>query len=202
MLMPKENTTYRTAEMRMDAIREVASRSTGVDTPEQREIVDQLARQIQLEPDPLVRETIIDTIAEFRTPLVNDVLKAGLNDSDQGVRRHCCEALGRRRDPAAVPVLAEVLRSEQPIDIRLAAVRALGEIKSPDAYATLATALEDRSPAMQYAALQAVEQVTGRTFDGNVSQGLAYAQNPRGFTPSDTDKEVSIASRLRELSPF
>jgi hypothetical protein len=200
MFQTPEKTTYRTAQMRMDAVRDFRSKATGVDTPEQREIVNQLARQIQVEPDPLVREAIVDTIAEFRTPLAAQVLEAGLADDDLGVRRHSCQALGRRGDPAAVPVLARVLNDEKDIDVRLAAVKALGDINSPDAYTALAVAMEDRDPAMQYAGVQSMKAISGKDFGGNVSTWVQYA---KGQAPQPTEgAETSVARRLRDLAPF
>ncbi len=186
--------------MRMDAVRDFRTQSTGVDTPEQREIVNQLARQIQVEPDPLVREAIVDTIAEFRTPLASQVLEAGLSDADADVRRHCCMALGKRGDPAAVPVLARAINGEQDLQVRIAAVEALGSIHSPDAYTALAVAMEDRDPALQYAGVESMREISGKDLGNDVSAWLQYA---RGETPTaSSEEEVSIARRLRGLTPF
>lgn len=201
MLHRPERTTYRTAQMRMDAIRDFRSKSTGVDTPEQREIVNQLARQIQVEPDPLVREAIVDTIAEFRTPLAAQVLEAGLADDDLSVRQHCCMALGRRGDPSAVPVLARVLNTEESVDVRLSAIEALGTINSPDAYTALVVAMEDRDPALQYAGMQSMHAISGKDFGGDVSSWLQYAKGENPGPPSDR-AEISVARRLRALTPF
>lgn len=200
MFQTQEKTTYRTAQMRIDAVRDFRSKSTGVDTPEQREIVNQLARQIQVEPDPLVREAIVDTLAVFRTPLASQVLEAGLADEDAGVRLHCCQALGRTGDPAAVPKLARVINSEENIDVRVAAVQALGAINSPDAYTALAVAMEDRDPAMQFAAVNSMKAISGKDLGGDVSVWLQYA---RGENPAPArDAEVSVARRLRNMTPF
>ena len=38
------------------------------------------------------------TIAEFRTPMAQQVLEAGLNDDDAAVRIACCRAFGRRAE--------------------------------------------------------------------------------------------------------
>lgn len=200
MLNRPEKTTYRTAQMRMDAVRDFRSQATGVDTPDQREVVNQLARQIQVEPDPLVREAIIETIAEFRTPLADQVLQAGLKDEDTEVRRQCCLALGRRGDPSSVPVLASVINTEQDVDIRLEAVKALGKINSPDAYGALAVAMEDRDPALQYAGVKSMQAISGQQLGGDVSAWLQYA---RGEPPTPTtESEISVARRLRGLTPF
>ncbi|MGI9455776.1 MAG: HEAT repeat domain-containing protein [Aeoliella sp.] len=195
-----EKSTYRTATMRIDAIREFAARSTKVDTPEQREITNQLARQIQVEPDPLVREAIVASIAEFRTPLAMQVLEAGMQDSDVGVRGACCLALGRRGDASGVPLLARVIESESDVDVRLSAVDALGSIDSPESVAALAIALEDSNPAMQFAGVRSMQAISDREYGGDVASWLQYA---KGNEPTPTDgAEISVAGRLRQLSPF
>src|SRR3954467_2978688 len=68
-------TTFHTPSLRVDAVHEFALQSTGVDSPEQRQITDQLARQIQVEPDPLVRQAVVTSIAEYRTQMAQQVLE-------------------------------------------------------------------------------------------------------------------------------
>src|SRR3954462_2287156 len=68
-------TSYHTPSMRVDAVHEFAMRSKGVDSPEQRQITDELARQIQVEPDPLVRQAIVQAIGSYRTPIAQQVLE-------------------------------------------------------------------------------------------------------------------------------
>jgi len=195
-----EKSTFRTADMRMDALRDFSAKSTGVDTPEQQELTNQLARQIQVEPDPLVREAIVASIAAFRTPLAAQVLEAGLKDDDRGVRKQCCDALGKRGDVAGVPVLAKVIKTEQDFDVRMAAVQALGTINSPDAVTALTAALEDRDPAMQFAGVQAMKKVSGKNYGDHVDLWLQYA---KGGTPEvPAAKEISVAQRLRDMRPF
>src|SRR5207302_1249064 len=103
-------TTYHTPSMRVDAVHEYGLRSTGVDTPEQRQITDQLARQIQVEPDPLVRQAIVSSIAEFRTSMAQQVLQAGLGDDNAAVRVTSCRSLGKRAEANSVTSLACALR--------------------------------------------------------------------------------------------
>ncbi|MCI0348165.1 MAG: HEAT repeat domain-containing protein [Acidobacteriales bacterium] len=198
----RERTTYNTPAMRSDAVREFAARSTGTDSPEQRQITDQLARQIQVEPDPLVRQAVIKAIAEFRTPMAQQVLEAGLADQDEMVRVTCCQALGERAatgvaDPSysarSVASLAAVLKSDKDVDVRLAAAQALGSIKTPEAVQALAVALDDRDPALQYVGVQSMKSVTGKDYGPNVE---AWRQVAAGQTPT-TPEMPSIAERLQ-----
>lgn len=194
-----DRTSYRTASMRMDAVREIAQQGTGLDDPEQRELTDQLARQIQIEPDPLVREAIVDAMAEFGTPMSSQVLEAALSDTDPQVRRKCCVALGKRGDAASVELLAQVVSTEPEHEVRIAAVDALGKIKSPESIKALSVALEDSDPAMQYAGVRSLQSVTGRDYGGDVSAWLDYARGGEELAP---ERETSVAERIKSLSPF
>jgi HEAT repeat protein len=193
-----EHTTYTTPKMRVDAVTEYGARSTGVDTPDQREITDQLARQIQIEPDPLVRQAVIHSIRDFRTPMAQQVLEAGLSDQDKTVRVACCEALGERGDAASVSCLATALKGDKDVDVRIAAAKALGGVKSPEAIQALTVALEDRDPALQYVGVQSMKSITGKDYGPDVQ---AWRQVAAGQTPA-VQPAPSVASRLRKAMPF
>ena len=190
-------TTYHTPAMRVDAIREFSSRSTGADSPEQRQITDQLARQIQVEPDPLVRQAVVASIAEFRTPIAQQVLEAGLSDENAAVRQTSCRALGKRGEPASVTCLANALNTDKDIDVRMAAAEALGKFKTPEATKALAVALDDRDPALQYAGVQSLKAITGRDYGPDVQ---AWRQVAAGQAPPA--RAPSVAERLRKVTPF
>lgn len=194
----RERTTYRTPSMRVDAIQEFAAKATGTDTPEQRELSNQLAQQIQVESDPLVRQVIVRTIAEYRTPLAQQVLEAGLADQDKAVRVACCQSLGRRADKVSVAKLASSLQSDEDVDVRLAAAEALGKIKSPESVQALAAALDDRDPALQYVGVQSMKSITGQDYGPNVE---AWRQVAAGAAPPPVEPP-SVAERMRGLSPF
>jgi HEAT repeat protein len=190
-------TTFHTPSMRVDAVHEFAMKSTGEDSPEQRQITDQLARQIQVEPDPLVRQAVVTSIAEYKTPMALQVLQAGLNDENAAVRISCCRALGKRADPTSVQSLSGALKQDKDIDVRMAAAEALGKIKSPEAIKALAVALDDRDPALQYAGVQSLKAITGKDYGPDVQawRQVAAGQAPAPYTPS-------VAERLRKVSPF
>ena len=193
-----ERTSFLTPKMRSDTVRQFASKADGTDSPAQRELTDQLARQIQIEPDPLVRESIIRGAGHFKTPLAQQILEAGLGDESQAVRLACCQEFGRRAETRSVPKLAAALREDQSMDVRLAAAEALGKIKSPDSIAALAVALDDRDPAMQFVGVQSMKAVTGKDYGGDVE---AYRQLASGGNPPPP-KPVSVAERLRDIAPF
>ena len=90
----QERTSIVTPRMRIAAIQEIGARAADVDAEEQQKLTEQLATQIQTEPDPLVRQAIQESVGQFSTPLSQDVLIAGLQDEDLDVRLTCCQMLG------------------------------------------------------------------------------------------------------------
>lgn len=186
----KERTTLITPGMRMAAIREIGPRAAKVDAQQQRDYCEQLAIQIQTEPDPIVRRTIQETIAEFDQPLAEQVLLAGLSDEDLDVRLACCRKLGERGKPAAIEALGRLVADAEEIDLQLAAVDALGKIKSPESVAALSKALENRDPAMQYAGVQALQQVSEESLrkelGNDVTAWRQYAQSQTGGTDASS----------------
>ena len=105
-----------------------------------------------------------------------------------------CEAWGKRNDAQAVSLLSEALRSDVDSDVRLAAAKALGETKNPAAVAALGEALSDSDPAMQYQAVLALKQSTGKDLGDNVERWQQYV---KGELPKDPTP--SLADRVRRL---
>ncbi len=204
LYVAKDRTTYRTPDMRLDAIREIANRADGTDTPQQQAFVTQLASQIQVDPDPLIRRQIVLTVSEFKVPLAQQILVAGLGDSESMVRLVCCEKLGERADASAIAPLAKTVADDSSVDVRLAATAALGKYRSPEAARALTAALSDNDPAMQYAGVQAMKSVTGKDYGPNVEAWLQVAQGetPTIQTPAGESPEVSVATKPSRWLPF
>lgn len=192
--MEKERTSIVTPRMRMSAIEEMGVRGRESDADEQLQISQQLAKQIQTEPDPLVRRTIQESIGQLETQLAKDVLIAGLQDDNLEVRLSCCHALASRSDPGVISALSAVLENDQDLDVRLAAIDALGQMKSPQSVAALAKAVNDRDPALQYAGVQALKSVSGKDLGNEVEAWREYAASEQ--------PEISLAERPGGWSPF
>ena len=164
----RDRTSYVTPSDRVAAVEEIGRQATGSESPEQEQLALQLARQIQTEEDPLVREAIVRAASQFRTPMADRMLVAALNDSDPYVRQTACKLIGRRQDASAVAALGEIARTDDDVDVRLAATRALGELRHPSAVEHLSSGLHESDPAIQLATVESLQLVSGEDLGGDV----------------------------------
>jgi HEAT repeat protein len=162
-------------------------------TPEeQQRITAELANEIKHESDPLMRRQILRTLVAYPTPLSSSLLVAGLGDSDADVRRVACECLGKRGGKEAVQELSRVSTSDTETDVRIAAVRALGQTADASALPPLAEALADPNPAMQFRAQESLRAVSGHDFGNDVHAWREYAKSGKSDAP-----EPSLVERFR-----
>jgi HEAT repeat protein len=90
--------------------------------------------------------------------------------------------------------LATRFQTDTDLDVRLRALKMLGELKDKEAIPVLARALEDGDPAVQYRAVASLKQVSGRDLGNDVNAWREWAADPEG------DKaEWSIAEGFRRL---
>jgi HEAT repeat protein len=183
-----------TADQRMAklATEAKAARAGPLETHEAftRQLVDTLLG----EHDPRVRCGILDVASEFDTPSAVAICKGALQDPDERVRMAACSAWGRRGGPAAIDLLAARYQNDPELDVRLRAIRALGELRDAAAVPVLAKALEDGDPAVQYRAVAALKQASGRDLGNDVDRWREWAADPEG-----SGAEWSIAEGLRRL---
>ena len=181
----KDRTTIITPGMRAASIREIAPRALDEDSETQTKACEQLAMQIRTEPDPIVRKSIQEAVAEFDTPMAGAMLLAGLNDDDRDVKVTCARLLGKRKEPKAIEPLAKLVATSDNLDVRLAAVDALGAMGTKGSIAGLSAALKDRDPAMQYAGVEAMKKVAPDQELGNdVQAWRSYADSVVGPAPA------------------
>ncbi len=183
----------KTPAERITELRALGAASASASADEKARISQQLAESIKTEKDPLIRIEIIRALGHYPGPAADAILKAALGDSDMHVRVAACDAWGKRNNAEAVKLLAEALRGDVDADVRLAAAKALGETKNAEAVKPLGEALADTDPAMQYRAVQSLERVTGKSFEGSVDRWQQYV---KGEKP---DPPPSLAERFKRL---
>jgi HEAT repeat protein len=159
---------------------------------------EELAQQIRTEPDPIVRRAIQESIAKFETPLASAVLLAGLNDEDGDVRSACCRLLAQRQDSAAIAPLSRLVATEPNMEVRMAAISALGKFETTEAVVGLAVAIKDRDPALQYAGVKAMKTASGKDLGNDVDAWRQYAASLSPGSPIGGD--ISVAQQPGDQS--
>jgi HEAT repeat protein len=138
--------------------------------------------------------TILETVATVDTPSAIAICKGAMEDPDERVRMAACAAWRQRGGPEAVELLGVRYRSDREIDVRLRALRELGQLGDKEAIPVLAKALEDSDPAVQYRAVAALKKVSGRDLGDDVNKWREWAADPAG-----SSAEWSIAEEFRKL---
>lgn len=179
---------------RVAQIRQLALQAANADPQEQQRVAAQLAEAIRNEDDPMIRMEIVRAMGTVDAPLADRVLRAAVEDPSPEVRITAAEVWGRCGGKDAVEVLGQLLGSDLDIDVRLAAVRALGQIAEPSAVAVLGRVLDDPDPALQYRAVQSLKELTGKDLGNDVGRWQQYV---RGELPADALRP-SLAERLRQ----
>jgi HEAT repeat protein len=182
-----------TADQRMHDLAAQAKAAKAGSSTQQTEFTRDLARTVLEEHDPRVRCTIVQAAAGFDTPAALSICRGALEDPNDQVRLAACSAWRQRGGPEAVELLAARYRADSEIDVRLRALRELGRLGNEAAIPVLARALEDPDPAVQYRAVAALKQISGRDLGDDVNAWRAWAADPGG------GPDWSIAEGFRSL---
>ncbi len=164
------------------------------------------------EQDPLVRIAIMRALAGIQNETAARVLCDGMKDPDPNVRVVVCEAWGKRALAAAKPggpaasanesdvavrLLAQALSGETIDDVRLAAARALANIKNdPRAVGALGIALKDRNPALQFRAVASLKEISHQDFGNDVAKWQQYVDS---VAPPMPQQPKAVADRPQAL---
>jgi len=178
-------------------IKKLAERSKAVkseSTQQQLEFTRDLVRMMLEEHDPRVRSKILETAAEYDTSAATAICTGAMQDPNEMVRTRACDVWAKRGGPDAVQLLATRFQTDADLDVRLRALKMLGELKDKQAIPVLARALEDADPAVQYRAVASLKQVSGRDLGNDVNAWREWAVDPESHKA-----EWSIAEGFRRL---
>jgi len=183
-----------TADQRIKEFTTEAERARKGGAAARQEFTGGLVKRLLDEHDPRVRAALLAVAAGFDTPSAVAICKGALEDPDARVRATACEVWGRRGGPEAVSLLAARFDADTDIDVRLKALRELGRLGDEAAIPVLARALENTDPAVQFRAVTALKQVSGRDLGDDVNLWRAWAADPKA-----PGTEWTIAEGVRRL---
>jgi HEAT repeat protein len=181
-----------TANQRIKTLQEQAKAARD-ESQQQVEFTQELVGKVLEEHDARVRCEMVAVAAEFDTASSLAICKGALQDPDERVRMKACDIWRKRGGEEAVQLLANRYRTDRELDVRLRALRMLGELEDKSAIPVLAEALENPDPAVQYRAVAALKQVSGRDLGDDVNKWREWAADPNVKQP------WSIAESFRQL---
>lgn len=174
----------------MRALKEPAKDGRSPD--EQNEAIRQLSQAATSDSRPLCRLAAVEALGRFEDSRTVEPLIAAYHQADamvpdvaSAIRSEVMTALGKKKTPEALGLLVKVAGDVKPEatsmgveqagfarvsaadsttdrDLRLAAVRALGEAKNPAAIGTLLPLLKEKDVAIRNCAHDSLQAITGR----------------------------------------
>ncbi|MEQ8788092.1 MAG: HEAT repeat domain-containing protein [Pirellulaceae bacterium] len=175
--------TLRTKLNDLDAL---ASRAGSMSAEDRNKWSSQLAHLANNDPSPLLRARVVEVLPRFPSPTADVAMQKAMGDQDPGVRIAACTALAKRGGGDGLQLVSQALEDKD-LDVRLAAIHAIGQFKDPQiasqAVRTLGVALEDKDPAIQYRAIESLRNVSGRDYGNNL---VAWRTFVEGGEPVET----------------
>jgi hypothetical protein len=154
---------------RMDELAAIRAKAPRLANNERDRLAQEIVDVYGLEPSPAMRSELMRTLAYLPTDTARSGLETALADEDADVRQAACQGLARAGGTQSLPLLARTAaNADEKLDVRIASVRGLGNYQEEAALLALGTALEDRDPAIQKAAIDSLRHNTGRDFGNSV----------------------------------
>lgn len=182
----KNTSGIKTPAERMEELREQAELGSSRTADQRAQFAAQCAQALAQENDPLVRSEMVRAIGTHGCPAAAQALRQAMLDPDPDVRAACCQAWGNHGGVEAVQMLSSMVTGDENLDVRMAAVKALGATGESSAIQALRPALESDDPAMQVTAVASMKEVSGRDFGNDVNAWREYAagREPQVESPS------------------
>jgi HEAT repeat protein len=163
---------------RVARLEAIQKRASSMSEAEATTLASSITRDLDTEAPGPVKLAMVRCLARLPSPAAVDALRVALRQPDPQLRCEACRSLAQIDSPEAMSLLSETLAREQDVDAKLATVRALGRFRDPLAVQALGVALEDRDPAVQYAAMQSLHHSTGKDLGHDVRRWKELLSDP------------------------
>lgn len=172
------------------------AQAPGMPADQQASAATELAQRLNDEKSPVMRAELVRALGEFGVPAARSAVVAAMSDESSQVRLAASKALGRQPTQEGFAALSRAVAEDSNQDVRIAAARELHHFKEFDAPPALRPALDDNDPALQLAAMQSLQSLTGRTEYGNsVATWREYLEGNDPAPPPGP----SLADRWQQL---
>jgi HEAT repeat protein len=114
-----------------------------------------------------IRAAIIRSLGNLGDRRARAAILRGVSDTDNGmIRVEACRALGKVGLPEDGTTLARIMMVDKLEDCRIAAIEAIGSLKSPEPriYQILIEGMDHEDPAIRYQCLQSLRTITEKDY--------------------------------------
>ena len=134
-----------------------------------------LYRLVSQYPDDTVQTTGIRALGRHGTPDDVPLIVIKLKRGADYVRWEAARSLQRIHNPVAInPLIATTKRVDEQVDVRLAAIGALGQYPKSEVFDALVGALNDRHFAVRHSAQKSLKILTGQRFGPDTGTWLSW----------------------------
>lgn len=160
---------------RIDELRLLRTQIASMSPQEQTEWISKLDEILQSETSPEIRrETVLTLEKVQQRPEALAALTPLSKDKSEKVRMALVAALRQNKDQLATNTLIAMSSSDPSNNVKLSATRALGSHPSEEVKLFLGSKLEDRNIAMRFQASQALGELTGKRYGGDIDAWRQY----------------------------
>ncbi len=192
----KEEEKWGTSEVtRRKAIDQLVAAMPGLSEADQAQWQDDVRNLLETDESPHNRFLAVQAAKAMKGETGLQLLELALKDSSTKVRIGTCSALADRPEPRAGELLASAAGTDTNSDVRLAALRAMGNHRGEQISTALRGALQSDDPAYQLAAMNSLRQATGTDQGNSADAWVAYLDQ----NPQLDRKSKGISDRLKDL---
>lgn len=185
---------------RMDELRLLESQLASMAEAEQAEWATRLETLIREDASPEIRARATRSVAKLPQIAAERALNSASADDVEKVRLAACKAWAVRGGPAAQNMLQSLATADTSSSVRQSAVEAMSRFEDREVVRTLATLLDDPSPAVQQQVAASLATLTGEDYGGDFDSwksyiaGLSLPSSTPGTTPGTGGTQVLPAS--------
>ncbi len=161
---------------------------------DQQRVAARLTEMIQKDDRVLVRLHAAQLLGELSPDVAMSGALAATKDREADVRVAACRVFGKMKTDDALTQLSNVMQRDEQPDVQIAAVRAMSHFRSPRAAQLLRFALESEQPALQLAAADSLQSITGQKFGRDIPKWQEHVASLGPTENSTLDGSVNRAS--------
>ena len=185
---------------RREQLHSLAGKIASMDGKDQQFWGTHLGRIVSNDPSPEMRRLAVLAASRTKTTNALEIIKKGLDDDSIKVQMEACHALGVRSEPEAAQLLAAKIGSTSELDVKHAAIAAIGKHPGDIPVGSLKIVLKDQNPATLNLAINSLKGVTGQDYGNDPKTWIAALDTSDPSAPPALPAPDGSSSPIRFAS--